>query len=75
VRLFLDMFSAQYLNGVNIDYVTGVMGSDSRSITRTLPEAVAAARRLLRNSSKSRQTKMSVSREKGAVRNCEARYV
>lgn len=27
VRLFLDMFSAQYLNGVNIDYVTGVMGS------------------------------------------------
>jgi len=27
VRLFLDMFSAQYLNGVQIDYVTGVMGS------------------------------------------------
>ncbi|HLA09294.1 MAG TPA: iron-sulfur cluster assembly accessory protein [Pyrinomonadaceae bacterium] len=27
VRLFLDMFSAQYLNGVEIDYVTGVMGS------------------------------------------------
>src|SRR6266705_2061779 len=27
VRLFLDMFSAQYLNGVDIDYVTGVMGS------------------------------------------------
>src|SRR5437667_3212801 len=27
MRLFLDMFSAQYLNGVNIDYVTGVMGS------------------------------------------------
>ena len=27
VKLFLDMFSAQYLNGVNIDYVTGVMGS------------------------------------------------
>ena len=27
VRLFLDMFSAQYLNGVEIDYVSGVMGS------------------------------------------------
>ena len=27
VRLFVDMFSAQYLNGVKIDYVTGVMGS------------------------------------------------
>src|SRR6266542_3091911 len=27
VRLFVDMFSAQYLNGVRIDYVTGVMGS------------------------------------------------
>ncbi|HEV7396052.1 MAG TPA: iron-sulfur cluster assembly accessory protein [Pyrinomonadaceae bacterium] len=27
VRLFVDMFSAQYLNGVVIDYVTGVMGS------------------------------------------------
>ncbi|HEY7784182.1 MAG TPA: iron-sulfur cluster assembly accessory protein [Pyrinomonadaceae bacterium] len=27
VRLFLDMFSAQYLNGVEIDYVTGMMGS------------------------------------------------
>jgi iron-sulfur cluster assembly protein len=27
VTLFLDMFSAQYLNGVEIDYVTGVMGS------------------------------------------------
>jgi iron-sulfur cluster assembly protein len=27
VRLFIDMFSAQYLNGVKIDYVTGVMGS------------------------------------------------
>src|SRR4030088_1463362 len=25
VRLFVDMFSAQYLNGVQIDYVTGVM--------------------------------------------------
>ncbi len=27
VRLFVDMFSAQYLNGVEIDYVSGVMGS------------------------------------------------
>ncbi|HEU4595020.1 MAG TPA: iron-sulfur cluster assembly accessory protein [Pyrinomonadaceae bacterium] len=27
VRLFVDMFSAQYLNGVMIDYVTNVMGS------------------------------------------------
>ena len=27
VRLFVDMFSAQYLNGVEIDYVTSVMGS------------------------------------------------
>jgi iron-sulfur cluster assembly accessory protein len=27
VRLFVDMFSAQYLNGVLIDYVSGVMGS------------------------------------------------
>ena len=27
IRLFVDMFSAQYLNGVEIDYVTGVMGS------------------------------------------------
>src|SRR5438445_9585279 len=26
VRLFVDMFSAQYLNGIEIDYVTGVMG-------------------------------------------------
>src|ERR1044071_4956259 len=26
VRLFVDMFSGQYLNGVQIDYVTGVMG-------------------------------------------------
>src|SRR5918911_4994575 len=25
VRLFVDMFSAQYLNGVRIDYVTSVM--------------------------------------------------
>jgi iron-sulfur cluster assembly protein len=27
VRLFVDMFSAQYLNGVEIDYVSGVMGA------------------------------------------------
>ena len=27
VRLFVDMFSAQYLNGVAIDYVTNMMGS------------------------------------------------
>ena len=27
VRLFVDMFSAQYLNGVEIDYVSSVMGA------------------------------------------------
>ena len=27
VRLFVDMFSAQYLNNVEIDYVTNVMGA------------------------------------------------
>jgi iron-sulfur cluster assembly accessory protein len=27
VRLFVDMFSAQYLNAVKIDFVSGVMGS------------------------------------------------
>lgn len=27
VRLFVDMFSAQYLNGVTIDYTTNMMGS------------------------------------------------
>ena len=27
VRLFVDMFSAQYLNGVEIDYVNSMMGS------------------------------------------------
>ena len=27
VRMFVDMFSAQYLNGVQIDYVTNMMGS------------------------------------------------
>ena len=27
IRMFVDMFSAQYLNGVEIDYVSGMMGS------------------------------------------------
>jgi iron-sulfur cluster assembly protein len=27
VRMFVDMFSAQYLNGVEIDYTSGMMGS------------------------------------------------
>lgn len=27
VRLFVDMFSAQYLNGIEIDYVSSMMGS------------------------------------------------
>jgi iron-sulfur cluster assembly accessory protein len=36
VRLFVDMFSAQYLNGVMIDYVTSVMGS---GFTFTNPNA------------------------------------
>ena len=27
LRIFVDMFSAQYLNGVSIDYVNSVMGS------------------------------------------------
>ena len=27
VRLFVDMFSAQYLNGITVDYVTNMMGS------------------------------------------------
>lgn len=36
VRLFVDMFSGQYLNGVQIDYVTGVMGS---GFTFTNPNA------------------------------------
>ena len=27
VRIFVDMFSAQYLNGVEIDYVNNMMGS------------------------------------------------
>ncbi|HEX5706035.1 MAG TPA: iron-sulfur cluster assembly accessory protein [Pyrinomonadaceae bacterium] len=36
VRLFVDMFSAQYLNGVEIDYVTNMMGS---GFTFTNPNA------------------------------------
>jgi iron-sulfur cluster assembly accessory protein len=36
VRLFVDMFSGQYLNGVSIDYVTNVMGS---GFTFTNPNA------------------------------------
>ena len=39
VRLFLDMFSAQYLNGVKIDYVSGVMGS---GFTFTNPNATGS---------------------------------
>lgn len=27
VRLFIDMFSAQYLNGITVDYVSNMMGS------------------------------------------------
>lgn len=27
VRLFIDMFSTQYLNGIEIDYVSNMMGS------------------------------------------------
>jgi iron-sulfur cluster assembly protein len=39
IRLFVDMFSAQYLNGVQIDYVTGVMGS---GFTFTNPNATGS---------------------------------
>jgi iron-sulfur cluster assembly accessory protein len=39
VRMFVDMFSAQYLNGVEIDYVTGVMGS---GFTFTNPNATGS---------------------------------
>ena len=39
VRLFVDMFSAQYLNGVQIDYVSGVMGS---GFTFTNPNATGS---------------------------------
>jgi iron-sulfur cluster assembly protein len=36
LRVFVDMFSAQYLNGVSIDYVNSVMGS---GFTFTNPNA------------------------------------
>jgi iron-sulfur cluster assembly protein len=39
VKLFVDIFSAQYLNGVKIDYVTGVMGS---GFTFTNPNATGS---------------------------------
>ena len=39
VKMFVDMFSAQYLNGVQIDYVTGVMGS---GFTFTNPNATGS---------------------------------
>src|SRR3954452_20230387 len=39
IRLFVDMFSAQYLSGVEIDYVTGVMGS---GFTFTNPNATGS---------------------------------
>ena len=39
VRLFVDMFSAQYLNGVAIDYVTNMMGS---GFTFTNPNATGS---------------------------------
>ncbi|HSS18664.1 MAG TPA: iron-sulfur cluster assembly accessory protein [Pyrinomonadaceae bacterium] len=39
IRLFVDMFSGQYLNGVTIDYVTGVMGS---GFTFTNPNATGS---------------------------------
>ena len=39
VRMFVDMFSAQYLNGVKIDYVSGVMGS---GFTFTNPNATGS---------------------------------
>jgi iron-sulfur cluster assembly accessory protein len=39
VRLFVDMFSGQYLNGVQIDYVSGVMGS---GFTFTNPNATGS---------------------------------
>src|SRR6266508_5059157 len=39
VKLFVDMFSAQYLNGVQIDYVTNVMGS---GFTFTNPNATGS---------------------------------
>jgi iron-sulfur cluster assembly protein len=39
VRLFVDMFSAQYLNGVQIDYVSNVMGA---GFTFTNPNATGS---------------------------------
>src|SRR6476660_7942091 len=39
VKLFVDMFSGQYLNNVQIDYVTGVMGS---GFTFTNPNATGS---------------------------------
>src|SRR5688500_15142810 len=39
VKLFVDMFSAQYLNGVQIDYVTNVMGA---GFTFTNPNATGS---------------------------------
>ena len=39
VKMFVDMFSAQYLNGVQIDYVSGVMGS---GFTFTNPNATGS---------------------------------
>src|SRR5215204_7573753 len=39
IKLFVDMFSGQYLNGVRIDYVTGVMGS---GFTFTNPNATGS---------------------------------
>jgi len=39
VRLFVDMFSAQYLNGVEIDYVSNMMGS---GFTFTNPNATGS---------------------------------
>ena len=39
VRLFVDMFSAQYLNGVTVDYTTNVMGS---GFTFTNPNATGS---------------------------------
>jgi len=39
IKLFVDMFSGQYLNGVQIDYVTSVMGS---GFTFTNPNATGS---------------------------------
>jgi iron-sulfur cluster assembly protein len=39
VKLFVDMFSGQYLNGVQIDYVTSVMGA---GFTFTNPNATGS---------------------------------